>query len=169
MLLEQHYTFPLCTASWPPGSHQTSRDCQTELGPLQLVSAAFEWRNKNGWCQEARISPLELIETCYADEQCCQKSSQCSDGCCGKDKICHKRCFDEKGISLHAAEISLIEYKLLLERPKCQYLIKNVHDPDLYLVDMIVRLTAFAIQMIIVCTGLVCCIRARGRDQRERK
>ena len=133
------------------------------------VWAAFEWRNKNGWCGEARKSPLELIETCYADDQCCQKSSQCSNGCCGEDFLCHVQCFSKEGRNFHGAEITQIEYSVLQKRPDCRKLIYNVQDTARDMIRLAMNLTTAVISLMLIICGCIMCLRQRNRDQKERK
>ena len=90
-----------------------------------------DWRDKNGWCEEARRQTVELFETCYGDDECCAVSSQCANGCCGSDLYCHKECFGEDGENLHGARESQSEYQLLSSREPCKRIIKNRHDEDL--------------------------------------
>ena len=34
----------------------------------QRRKSNIDWRNQNGWCEEARTKSIELAETCYADD-----------------------------------------------------------------------------------------------------
>ena len=130
---------------------------------------SFRWRDKTEWCDEARNEPLELIETCYANGNCCRESSQCADGCCGEDSLCHETCFDESGVNLYNAPINIGKHKALRIREPCRELVYN---NDEWEIDMYRAGFAWFLFLgftISCCTGIICFCRARSFDKRERK
>ena len=139
------------------------------LAQLSDKDFSLGHRDNNGWCDEARTKAIEMIETCYADEQCCQLSSQCANGCCGADQYCHTDCFSDDGENLHDAPISLIEYNILQGRPECKKTVENVKDEQKERAEKIVRLVSFLIWAILMVVGFVCCIRATNRHSEEKK
>ena len=128
----------------------------------------IDWRNQNGWCEEARTKSIELAETCYADDQCCAQSSQCANGCCGKDKYCHEECYDGKGEKTIETDTTLEEYKAFLGRPKCARLVYNRKDEDLEVAVLVFRVTSFVLWIVFMTIGICCCCRARNQDFKER-
>ena len=132
-------------------------------------SREFEWRDEHDWCDEARNEPVELLETCYADDNCCKESSQCANGCCGLDKICHKDCFSEDGkVNLHRAPITLRQYKEFVTREPCRELVYNKDDWEIDMYRAGMAWFLFLGFCTTCVTGCICFCCVRKADKRER-
>ena len=137
--------------------------CHEVTAQRRNRNSVTNYRDNNGWCEEARTRAIEALETCYGDEQCCRSSSQCANGCCGEDQFCHKDCFDSNGKNLVGTPISLLEYKRLLQRETCEKTITNVKDEDLAKLEQGVRIFSFLIWTICMIVGCCCCIVGKSR------